>query len=416
MMDRVARLLAALAVAAAIAGAGAASAAALPVLSISPASGSEGGFATFTVTLTDLGLPVPAAADIPFTFSTTPGTAGSGSDYAPVATPFTLPMGVSSTTVPVFLSCDSITEGTETFTGSITAGIPVAVPTALGTIFDTCQGPLPPFFPGTSDLAITATPLQGSVPLGQTATYDLLVSNLGPGAAQNVTVFDALPGATSLSGVSPGQGFCTGTTCSLGTLFAGQSVPIRVTWLAGTLGTLINSATVSSSTFDPNSFNNAASAVTGVVASGVALPVVGGATGATGSTTNPVTGSSTSSDTGAPGMELHYDRACHLLDDHVCVLDVRTDEASRVRVAWNTIIPAFARSARASRVVTFRTVSRRLSADDSREIGLRPSRRVRLLIADALAHGVPVTGRFRITATDAAGNARTLRRSFRIVR
>jgi hypothetical protein len=115
-------------------------------------------------------------------------------------------------------------------------------------------------------------------------------------------------------------------------------------------------------------------------------------------------------------MELHFDRACHLLDDRVCTVDVRTDENSRVRVAWNAIVPAFARTARASRVVTFRTLSRRLTADDSREIGLRPSRRVRLLIADALAHGVPVTGRFRITATDAAGNARTLRRSFRIVR
>jgi hypothetical protein len=115
-------------------------------------------------------------------------------------------------------------------------------------------------------------------------------------------------------------------------------------------------------------------------------------------------------------MELHYDRACHLLDDRVCILDVRTDETSRVRIAWNAIIPAFTRTARASRVVTFRTISRRVGEDDSREIGLRPSRRVRLLIADALAHGVPVTGRFRITATDAAGNARTLRRSFRIVR
>lgn len=115
-------------------------------------------------------------------------------------------------------------------------------------------------------------------------------------------------------------------------------------------------------------------------------------------------------------MELHYDRACHLIDDRVCVLDVRTDEDSRVRVVWNAIIPAFARTARASRVVGFRTISRSVSGDDSREIGLRPSRRVRLLIANALAHRVPVTGRFRITATDAAGNVRTLRRSFRIVR
>jgi hypothetical protein len=66
--------------------------------------------------------------------------------------------------------------------------------------------------------------------------------------------------------------------------------------------------------------------------------------------------------------------------------------------------------------VGFRTISRSVSGDDSREIGRRPSRRVRLLIANALAHRVPVTGRFRITATDAAGNVRTLRRSFRIVR
>ena len=132
--------------------------------------------------------------------------------------------------------------------------------------------------------------------------------------------------------------------------------------------------------------------------------------------TPTVTDSSTSSDAAPPGLELHYDRTCHLIDDHLCVVDVRTDEDSRVRVVWNAIIPAFARTARASRVVSFRTISRSVSSDDSREIGLRPSRRVRLLIANALAHRVPVTGRFRITATDAAGNARTLRRSFRIVR
>jgi uncharacterized repeat protein (TIGR01451 family) len=391
--------------------------AAVNTLSIAPASGSEAGFANFTVTLLDATLtPIPALADVPFTFSTASGSAASGSDFAPVSIPTVIPTGLSSVTIPVFLSCDYLTEGTETLTASITAVLPITVPTATGTIFDTCQGPLPPFFPGTADLQITATSLATSVPLGQTATYDLLVSNLGPGAAQNVTVFDSLPGATSLSGLSPGLGFCTGTTCNLGTVLAGQSVPIRVTWLSGALGTLVNSATVSSSTFDPNSLNNAASAVTGVVASGTGgvLPVVGGATGSIA----PLTGSSssTSSDTAAPGMELHYDRACHLLDDRVCILDVRTGEDSRVRIAWNAIIPAFGRTARASRVVRFRTISRSLAADDSREIGLRPSRRVRLLIAGALAHGVPVTGRFRITATDAEGNARTLRRSFRIVR
>lgn len=141
-----------------------------------------------------------------------------------------------------------------------------------------------------ADVQITKT--SGGAVAGQSTTYTLVVKNNGPDTAVGpFPVVDTLPtglGAVSWSG--------TGWTCSLATttltcartntadtLASGASFPaITVTAAvpAGTAGgtTLTNSATVGSSTYDPNHSNNTAS-VTDTVARSVDLGIVKQTTG-----------------------------------------------------------------------------------------------------------------------------------------
>jgi uncharacterized repeat protein (TIGR01451 family) len=95
---------------------------------------------------------------------------------------------------------------------------------------------------------------------GQTATWSLVVTNLGPQTAQNVVVTDTLP--SRLDFVSaPGCTYAPTTrvvTCNLGSLASGASNTITLTTtITGNAGGWItNTAQVTSSTSDPVSANN----------------------------------------------------------------------------------------------------------------------------------------------------------------
>ena len=100
---------------------------------------------------------------------------------------------------------------------------------------------------------------------GTTATWTLAVSNLGPNAAQNVVVTDALP--TRAGSPSPPTGCAYNAssrvvTCSLASLSSGSSVsfaiPTTVSEKGG--GWITNTAQVTSATPDPASGNNTSSA------------------------------------------------------------------------------------------------------------------------------------------------------------
>src|SRR5262249_25284833 len=111
-------------------------------------------------------------------------------------------------------------------------------------------------------------------------------TNLGPSDAQNVTVSDTLPGATTFVSVtppagvtcsSPGVGLSGTVTCTQPTLAsgAGESIILVVavpgttscTAVCGVFASLVNGATVGSSTTDPVTTNNTATATTVVTPS-----------------------------------------------------------------------------------------------------------------------------------------------------
>jgi large repetitive protein len=138
-----------------------------------------------------------------------------------------------------------------------------------------------------ADLRVTKTG-PATVGLNGNVAYTLTVTNLGPGTAVASTLVDALPSGTTYvgHGATPtyatpastpaGATGCTygsGTlTCVLGDLASGQSASTTFTVQANVGGvTLLNTATVTSTTPDPVLTNNTASASTQVLNSGIKL-------------------------------------------------------------------------------------------------------------------------------------------------
>jgi uncharacterized repeat protein (TIGR01451 family) len=96
-------------------------------------------------------------------------------------------------------------------------------------------------------------------------TYTLTVTNNGPGNAENVKVTDALP-LTSQDRVAVLDPSCTLAgalaTCNLGTLAPLASRTLTIAIIPkGKTGQISNTATVSSTTFDPDASNNASTRV-----------------------------------------------------------------------------------------------------------------------------------------------------------
>src|SRR5439155_268277 len=89
----------------------------------------------------------------------------------------------------------------------------------------------------------------------------------GPDEAANVIVTDPLPGSVSFVSAGPG---CTGTlgtvTCTLGTLGNGANKQRTITVTPNSVGTITNTASVSSDTADPDAGNNSGSVTSQVVA------------------------------------------------------------------------------------------------------------------------------------------------------
>jgi uncharacterized repeat protein (TIGR01451 family) len=104
----------------------------------------------------------------------------------------------------------------------------------------------------------------GGVTAGQNVVYTVVVTNNGPSSASNVVVTDPTP--ANLTFLSNG-GACTGVyPCSLGTLANGQSATITSTYsTSGSFsGNVTNTATVSSTTADPNNTNDSSSKTTNI--------------------------------------------------------------------------------------------------------------------------------------------------------
>ncbi|NLV46054.1 MAG: DUF11 domain-containing protein, partial [Candidatus Hydrogenedentes bacterium] len=120
-----------------------------------------------------------------------------------------------------------------------------------------------------ADLAILKTAAPEPVTAGQVLTYTITVENQGPSSAVNVTVTDVLPaGLTPLSAV-PSSGVWNAPTWSLGGLGFGQSATLVISAQVNELadGSVIsNTATVASTTPDPQPGNNSSTVVSTVTA------------------------------------------------------------------------------------------------------------------------------------------------------
>jgi uncharacterized repeat protein (TIGR01451 family) len=109
-----------------------------------------------------------------------------------------------------------------------------------------------------ADLVISKSgPAQGSP--DELVDFVVTVSNNGPGTAANVVVFDPTP--PDLTFISNSGGCTSFYPCNLGSMAASQTVTITSRYRVSTqFGTITNTASVSSSTTDPISINNSASA------------------------------------------------------------------------------------------------------------------------------------------------------------
>src|SRR5436309_1084439 len=102
--------------------------------------------------------------------------------------------------------------------------------------------------------------------------YTLTVSNAGPStAAAPISVTDSLPPGVTFQGASAASWTCSGTNtsvaCTRSFTLPPATTPIYTLSLHDALPicTITNTASVSSSTSDPNSSNNTATASTTVI-------------------------------------------------------------------------------------------------------------------------------------------------------
>jgi len=114
-----------------------------------------------------------------------------------------------------------------------------------------------------ADLGVTMS--TDSLPTDVKITYAKTVTNTRPHVPQSVVLTDPLPAGTTLVKVTTTMGECRAgrdkiITCDLGTLELNQSVSITpIIKQVSSTPPIVNTATVSSATGDPNTLNNSAS-------------------------------------------------------------------------------------------------------------------------------------------------------------
>lgn len=117
-----------------------------------------------------------------------------------------------------------------------------------------------------ADLSLAKSVTPELTAVGDDATYTLVAKNNGVSGAKNATISDPLPSGEEFVSASPGCTFAAGTvTCALGNMPDDDSINVTITVKATAVGTIVNTAHVSSETPDPNPSNNTASATLTVV-------------------------------------------------------------------------------------------------------------------------------------------------------
>lgn len=118
-----------------------------------------------------------------------------------------------------------------------------------------------------AQLSICKCACQGVATPGQYLSYSITISNAGPGDAQNVVLTDQIPNELKNVQFSTDGGATWSpwdSSYSLGTLAANTCVTIWISGLVNAFssGSIVNTATISSSTPDPNGNTHSSTAVT----------------------------------------------------------------------------------------------------------------------------------------------------------
>ena len=112
-----------------------------------------------------------------------------------------------------------------------------------------------------ADISVIKTANKNTVIAGELLTYNIVLSNDGPSDAQNVILTDTVPNQIlnqefSINGGSTWNPWISNYT--IGTLQSDSSLTIQIRGIvsSASMGTLANTAIISSATFDPNLSNN----------------------------------------------------------------------------------------------------------------------------------------------------------------
>jgi len=139
----------------------------------------------------------------------------------------------------------------------------------IPSLYETVSNEVPLYISGTADVSVVKEPDLSVVKPGETLTYAITIANNGPSAADNVLLTDTLPTGLSNTEYSVNEGVIwqpwTGSL-DFGTMANGASqlLLIRGTVDLNAAKPLVNTAIVSSITYDPDLENNTSTAETNI--------------------------------------------------------------------------------------------------------------------------------------------------------
>jgi uncharacterized repeat protein (TIGR01451 family) len=231
----------------------------LPGVSIADASANEGNSGTTTATF-NVSLTLPSNQTVTVNYGTSDGSASSSSDYFVTSGQLVFAPGETCKTIDVPVQGDTVREPAETFlvdlTG-VTNGV-LADSQATGTILND------DFL---YDLKLSLFDSPDPVNVGDELTYNINVFN-EIDSVTGVVLTDTLPANVTFISATPNQGSCElkggQVICAFGSIAEEDSALVSIVVRADVVGTLINSASVTSNEPDMNPTDNLASLTTTV--------------------------------------------------------------------------------------------------------------------------------------------------------
>ncbi|MCL2336990.1 MAG: DUF11 domain-containing protein [Firmicutes bacterium] len=239
-----------------------------------------GGTLTYTITVTNSGPDdaqnVTVTDAVPSVLSGTEFSTDGGNTWQPWTGAYVLGSLLSGASFPLLLRSTVSLSASGTITNTAVVSSTTPDPNLSNNSAILLTPITPPVL--AADLAITKSGGQTSVRPGDLLTYTVTVLNNGPNDAQNVNVTDAVPAALTGAEFSTNGGITwqpwTGTY-NLALLPNGDSFTLLIRGTVSTAagGNIINTATVSSTTPDPDISNNSSTSTIIVISHAANLSV-----------------------------------------------------------------------------------------------------------------------------------------------